>query len=84
MSDTILDRALSPEDKSELLDELLGIQVLSDGSLIDCAGFIFHGIDPNVAINFDTLRGIIVYLRSESYLQGIRHNQAAIKSVLGL
>jgi len=80
----ILDKTLSADDKEELLEELLGLQIGMNGRIIDSSGFEFRGFNPNSSFDFNTLRGIIEYLKAESHAHGIRCNQASIRSVLGV
>ena len=79
-----IDEILKTAEKHRILNELLDFTVDMDGVVYDEEGDEFHGSSRNDIYDFKDLKGIIEYIKDESFDKGVRHNQNKIKKALNL
>ncbi|WP_299120485.1 hypothetical protein [uncultured Tenacibaculum sp.] len=80
----MINTKLSEIERKTLLNELLGVSTCENGVVYDEDGDEFYGCSDNDKYDFGTLKGIIEYVKDESFQSGVRHSQREIKKVLNL
>lgn len=82
-----IDKKLTPDEQSQILEALLGFQI-DDGVILDDDGEEFYGNTRNRDVDLTTLRGICMYIRNREYERGQQHGaakvQRRIKTALGI
>lgn len=79
----ILERKLTKEEQSELLNYYFGFY-FEDDVLIDDDGNDFYGVSGNDKFDFSTLKGIFSYMIYVSEKQGYINAQCDIRKAIGL
>ncbi len=77
-------KKLTHSDKERLLDALFDFDMDKNGVIYDEEGDEFYGNSENDKYDFSNLKGIIDYVKDESFKEGVRHNQREIKKALNL
>jgi len=80
----ILDRKLTVLEQKEILYDLFGFMVESNGVIYDEDGHEFHGYRINDNFDLSTIRGIIKYQISISTYSAISEHNNKIKDLLDM